>query len=115
MNILAGIVLERLGDAALLLDAVELEQEIGMEEIAAEFAVGHGLEAEIFLPLDKFGDGRVLDRAQFGIIDIARGAVLSGLDHAARTEERADMVGAGRQFGGHVGVFLGVDYTTPGS
>ena len=73
MDVRAGGVLERLGDAAVLLDPVELEQEVGVEEEAAELAVGDRLEAEAFLPLDQLGDRLVLDRAQFGIIDIARG------------------------------------------
>ena len=64
MNILAGIVLERLGDPALLLDAVELEQEVGVEEEPAELAVGDRLEAEAFLPADQLGDGAVFGGAK---------------------------------------------------
>ena len=72
MDVVAGRVLERLGDAAVLLDPVELEQEVGVEEVAAELAVGDRLEAEAFLPLDQLGDRLVLDGAQLGIIDVAR-------------------------------------------
>ena len=45
LHILAGIVLESLFEAATLFDSGQLEQEIGVEEIAAEFAIGDRLEA----------------------------------------------------------------------
>ncbi len=72
-----------------------------MEEIAAELAVGDRLEPESLLPFDEVGDRRILDRAQGRIIDIVRGAVLARLDDGARTQEGADVVGAGRQLGAH--------------
>src|SRR5690606_7282793 len=96
-----GVVLERLLEAASLLDALELEEEVGMEEVAAEFAVGDRLEAKAFLPFDEVGDRLVFDRAKFGIVDVARGPVLARFDNRARTQEGADMVGAGRQLCRH--------------
>ena len=98
----ALVVLECLLDPAGLLDAGELEQEVGVEEHAAELAVGDRLEAERFLPFGKLGDRFVLDGAQFFVGDVFGGAMLAGLDHGFRAKERADMVGARRQLGAHV-------------
>src|SRR5690606_7731930 len=97
MDIDAAIVLERLGDTALLLHPGKLQQEIGVEEVPAELAVRDGLEAEGFLPLDQLCDRLVLDRAQLLIGNGSSGAVGARLDYGTRSQERADMIGAGRQ------------------
>ena len=98
----ALVVLERLLDPAGLLDPGELEQEVGVEEYAAELAVGDRLEAEALLPFDQFGDRLVLDRAQLFVRDIVGGSVGARLDHGSGTQEGADMVGPRRQLGSHV-------------
>ena len=87
VDVLAGIVLERLVEPAALLHPVELEQEVGVEEVAAELAVGNRLEAKAFLPFHQCGDGFVLDPAQGLVIDVAGGAMLARFNDRTRTQE----------------------------
>ena len=63
---LAAIVApERRGEAALAdLDAVQLLEEVDVEEGAPELAVGDALEAHLLLAARHVTDRRVLDRAQ---------------------------------------------------
>jgi len=74
MHVDPGYVPECPGDAALFLDPGELEQEVGVEEVAPELAVGDRFQAEPFLPLDQFGDRFVLDRAQVFVGNVVGGA-----------------------------------------
>ncbi len=104
MHVDALVVLEHLLDPAGLLDARELKEEVGVEEDAAELAVGYGFEAEPLLPFDEIGDGLVLDGAQFGGVDLSGSARLTGVDDGFRAQKRADMVGPRRQLGSHVEV-----------
>src|SRR5262245_23742336 len=66
-------------------DALDLRQEIEVPPVAAEFAVGDALEADLFLLPDRFEDRLVLP-----------GAILPGLRERGRTKEAADLVGAER-------------------
>ena len=90
----AVVAAERRGEAALDdLDAVQLLEEVDVEEGAAELAVGDAAEADLLLAAHHVPDRRVLDRAQGRGIDLAAGAARARLEQALRAQEAADMVG----------------------
>ncbi len=65
-----------------------------MEISAAEFAVGDGLQAGVFLELDDLGDRLVFHLAQLGRIDFAARFALARLQQVFRPQEAADVIGA---------------------
>src|SRR3989449_6750936 len=69
-------------------DAVEAGEEVDVPEGAAELAVGHRLQAGVFLHPHRFADAVVLDLLEL------RGFFCAGLLQRSRAQEAADMVGA---------------------
>src|SRR5687768_8021052 len=100
MHVLADRVLELDFHAALLLDAVELQQEIGVEEGAAELAVGDRLEAQALLIGGNVANRVILDRAQSYGVDRAGLAVDPGVDQRLGAQKAADMIGVKWGLGG---------------
>ena len=85
---------ERRGEAALAdLDAVQLLEEVDVEEGAPELAVGDAAQADLLLAAHHVPDRRVLDRAQGRAIDLAAGAARARLEQALRPQKAADVVG----------------------
>ncbi len=84
-------------------EAVEHAHEIEMPPGAPEFAVGHRLEARIFLHLDDVADGFVLDGLElFGAQGLVLEAGLAGLFDAVGAQKRANDIGViGRLGNGH--------------
>ena len=70
-----------------------------MPGFAPHFAVGHGLEPGVFLHFDHLADGLVLDGAQLLGRDAPGFAVGARLQHLARAQQTADMVGAEGRLG----------------
>ena len=92
----------REGDASrhhVALDAVEAPEEIEMPPRAAELAVGHGLQADLFLALDDAFDLAVFDRLEVGRRNLALGALRARLAQRGRAQQAADVVGAERWLG----------------
>ncbi len=71
-----------LGEPFLDQDTVEFSDEVDIPQLAPILAIGDRLQAEIFLHLHDIANAAVLDRAQFGIGDLAAFAFLSGLPTA---------------------------------
>ena len=85
--------------ALLEVEPVEHPHEIEVPEGAAEFAVGHRLEARILLHLDDALDRLVLDLGKLlGVHRLVFVVGLAGLLDRIRTEETADDIGAVRGF-----------------
>ncbi|MEI9852348.1 MAG: hypothetical protein WDN24_17505 [Sphingomonas sp.] len=101
IHFLALGVLEGDFHAALLLDAVELEQEVGVEESAAELAVGDAVQAQLFLELHHSENRLVLDRAQRRGVDRAFAEPGARLEQFLGTQEAADMICSERGIVGH--------------
>ena len=80
-------------------DAVEMAEEIVVPPRAAEFAVGHRLQADRFLPGHELGDLGILDRLQPGRRDLAGRAFGARLLDRRAAQQAADLVGAERGFG----------------
>ncbi len=89
--------------AEISLDAVEFAEKVVVPEGAAEFAVGHGLEADVLLALDDLFDLPVFDRFERGGVDLALLALGARLFERRAAQQAADMVGAegGRDALGH--------------
>jgi hypothetical protein len=94
---------QRLGLHALELDAmVELIDldivhhpvEVEMPPGAAEFTVGDGFQADLFLLLDDLDDLAILDLLELGRGDLALLALGAGLLDRRGAQDAADMVGA---------------------
>ena len=83
------------GDRYVGFHATHLLQKINMEISAAEFAIGDGFQAHIFLELDDFADGLVFDHTQLLGRDLALGFLLASLQQISRAQKAADMVEAG--------------------
>ena len=79
------------------LDAVELQQKIGVEEGAAIFAVGDRFEAEPFLIAYDVADRVVLDRAKLLRADRVGRLAAARLEQRLGPQEAADLVGAERR------------------
>jgi hypothetical protein len=62
-----------------LLTPAELVDEVHVPGLAAELAVGRGLEADLLLASDDVADRLVLQPAQLGVVDAAGGVVVAGL------------------------------------
>src|SRR5688572_7071106 len=84
---------ERHADRPRELDAVELAQEVEMPEVAAVFAVGHGLEADLLLFCDRAADACVLHGAQACRVERSLPMALARLAQVRGTKEAADLVG----------------------
>src|SRR5919106_3073556 len=81
------------------LDAIEAPEEIEMPPGAAEFAVGHRFEPELFLLPDQPLDLTVFDRLELGGADLAFGAPGARLLERFRPQQAADVIGAERWLG----------------
>src|SRR5690606_8836095 len=73
-------------------DAVELVEEVDVEVRAAVFAVGDRLQADFLLEAHHFPNRAILDLAQRGGIDAARGEFAPGIHQEGRAQEAADVV-----------------------
>ena len=82
-----------------LRDPVELVDEVHVPRGAAELAVGRRAEPDVLLHRHGLADRVVLDRAQLGGVDPARGEVLARLKQVPRPQQAADMVGPERGSG----------------
>ncbi len=101
--VLAVLVVEVHADRVVLdlVDAAELVDEVHVPGLAAELAVGRGLEADLLLAPDDLADRLVLQPAQLGVVDAAGGVVLAGLQKLLRAQQAADVVGSERWLGSH--------------
>src|SRR5262249_24959420 len=88
--------MELRGEAGVRLDAVELLEEIDVEECAAEFPVGDALQPHVLLELDDPADCRVLELAQLLLRNLAGGMPVARLEQLFRAQEAADVVGSER-------------------
>jgi hypothetical protein len=61
---------------------------------APELAVGDSFEPQVFLLLDDFTDGVILEAAKVGRADAAIFFIFAGLQQFWRTEQAANVVGA---------------------
>jgi len=86
--------------AAGFVNPVKLEQEVCVEEGAAEFAVGHALETKVFLHLHHIGNCRILGQAERRLVDGSGLESCAGFEQRLGAQEAADVVGAERS-GGH--------------
>ena len=87
-----------LGEPFLDHDAVEFSDEVDIPELAPILAIGHRLQADIFLHLHDIANAAVFDRAQLGIIDLAAFPLIPRLQQLRRSQQTADMIGAKRRF-----------------
>src|SRR5262249_54857295 len=76
------------------LDAVETPEEVEVPPGAAELAVGHGLQPDLLLLLDRPLDLAVLHRPEIGRPDLAFRALLARLLHRRRAPPAANVLGA---------------------
>ena len=94
----ALLVVELDGDVAgFLRDAVELVDEVHVPRLAAELAVGRGLQADLLLLAHDLADRVVFDRAQRRRVDATVREVVARLQELRRAEQAADVVGAERR------------------
>jgi hypothetical protein len=77
-----------------LLDAAELVDEVHVPRLAAQLAVGRGLQPDLALPPDVRLDGGVLDLRELRGRDVAGRELVAGLEHLFRAQEAADVVGS---------------------
>ena len=94
-------------DAVVELDAFEAAEEVPVPGGAAELAVGDSLEPDLLLARDDALDGRVLDRRQLALTELALGIAGTRLLDLGRTQQASDMIGPERRHAGrHVFVLL---------
>ncbi len=84
---------------ASFLDAVELEQEVGVKICPTKLTVGDALQSQPLLEGDDIADRRVLDSTQLRRIDGPRLKTRSGIDKRRGAQEAANVVGAERGLG----------------
>ena len=77
-------------------DPVELLEEVEMEPLAAELAVGDAVDPRRFQLRDHLGDRRVLDAAQLGVVDLAARPAAAGDVDRGRAQQAADVIGSER-------------------
>ena len=86
--------------------ALELLQEVDMEEGAAELAVGDALEPELLLPANGIADAIVLDLAKGRGLQLAFKEAIARIGQPARAQKAANLVSAERRPLGHPGTPL---------
>ena len=64
---------------------------------AAEFAVGHDLEADLLLHGEDVADALILQFAELGVADLLGGMPAEGLPQRRRAQQAADVIGAERR------------------
>ena len=79
--------------------ALELLEEIDVEEGAPELAVGDAVQAPVLLHLDDLADRAVLDLAQRGGVDLAFLAAGARFEQFLGPQETAYMIGPERRCG----------------
>ena len=67
-----------------------------MEPLAPELAVGDALDPGRLELRDHLGDRRVLDAAQFGVVDLAARPASAGDVDRGRAEQAPDVIGSER-------------------
>jgi hypothetical protein len=77
-----------------LRDPAELVDEVHVPRLAAQLAVGSGLQADLALHPDDVPDRRVLDLRKLLCRDLACGELVTGLEYLLRAQQAADVVGA---------------------
>ena len=80
-------------------DAIQHAVKIVVPERAAIFAVGNGLQADVFLLLDDLDDFLVLDRLQLGVGDLTLFVFGARFVDSFAAQNAADLVGAERRLG----------------
>jgi hypothetical protein len=80
--------------AASFVHAIQLEQEIGVEEGAAKLPVGHALEAKVFLHVDNIGDGGIFHLTQGIAVDRASLERRARIQQGLGAQEAADVIGS---------------------
>ena len=70
-----------------------------MPQRAAELAVGHGLQADVFLQFHHLADRRVFQRAQVLCGDFALAEPLALGEQGGRAQKAANMIGAEGRLG----------------
>jgi hypothetical protein len=78
----------------MFLDAIQPPQEIKMPPRATEFAIGNGLQADLFLFLDGTLDLSVLDFLQLRGSNFAGDTVFARFLECGGPQQAADMIGA---------------------
>ena len=89
------LVVERHLDGVVLhlLDAAELVDEVHVPRLAAQLAVGRGLQADLALHADDLADRFVLDLRELLGADLALGELVASLEHLLGAQQAADVVG----------------------
>src|SRR4051812_14414819 len=75
-------------------DAIETPKKIEMPPRPAEFTVGDGLQADLFLLLDDAFDLAIFDRLEISRRHLAFGPSRARLFQRSRPQQAADMIGA---------------------
>ena len=81
------------------LHTVEAPEKIEVPPGAAEFAVGHGLQADLFLLLDDALDLAVLQGLEIGGRQLAFGPLCARVFQRGGPQQAADMIGPEGRFG----------------
>ena len=81
------------------LDAIQRAQKIVIPEGAAEFAIGDGLQPDVFLPLDDGAISRSSTALSCVGGDLALLPFGAGLFQRRGAQQAADMIGAERRIG----------------
>ena len=71
------------------------------ERSAPKFAVGHGLQADVFLKFHNVADCPILDFAQVALADFAVAKAVTRRDQFLRPQQAANVVGTERRFAAH--------------
>src|SRR5258705_13308453 len=85
----APLGMELRGEARVRFHAIELLEEVDVEVLAAEFAIGDAMKAESFLELHDVADRIVLDLAQLWLGYLALPELLARVQHGLRAQEAA--------------------------
>ena len=101
LDLVAGVVaeFERGGLDGEAVGALDEAPPIGA---AAEFSVGHDLEADLLLHGEDVADALILQFAELGVADLPGGMAAEGLPQRGGAQQAADVIGAERRsaFGG---------------
>src|ERR1700694_3065730 len=92
-QLLSTLVPERDRPAALAVETLEGVDEVGVEGIATQLAIGHDIDACLFLELDRGPDRRILDRFELCLRDFAGLQALSRADQVRWPQEAAADLG----------------------
>src|SRR5713226_3295088 len=93
-QLLPTLVAEGNRPAALAVESLEGVDEVAVEGVATELAIGHHIDAGPFLDLDRGPDRRIFDCLELRLRHLAGLQPLAGADQVRRSQEAADDLGS---------------------